>query len=217
MPLRKRLSGDQSELFVPRLSLICSSETARLHQYRLRVCIQGARITGELNLEASTLRCPLALLDCSFASAINLSEATAVSVRLSGSHVPTLDARQLRTRGDLRLDEGFSVSGGVELLGAHIGGQLSCTGGQFSNPNGPAFSARGLTVDLDMFCGEGFSATGEVRLLGAHIRGNLSSRGGQFSNPDGVALTTDRLTVDGSMICRDGFSATGEVSLLFAH
>jgi hypothetical protein len=181
------------------------------------VRIQGARITGELNLEASTLRCPLALLDCSFASAINLSEATAVSVRLSGSHVPTLDARQLRTRGDLRLDEGFGVSGGVELLGAHIGGQLSCTGGQFSNPNGPAFSARGLTVELDMFCGEGFSASGEVRLLGAHIRGNLSSRGGQFSNPNGPALTADRLTVDGSMFCRDGFAATGEVSLQDAH
>ena len=36
------------------------------------VRLQGARITGELNLEATTLRCPLALLDCSFASALNL-------------------------------------------------------------------------------------------------------------------------------------------------
>src|SRR5262249_53824326 len=52
------------------------------------VCLQGARITGDLNLEATTLRCPLALLDCSFASALNLEEATAVSVRLSGSHIP---------------------------------------------------------------------------------------------------------------------------------
>src|SRR5215467_5437512 len=30
--------------------------------------LQGARITGELNLEATTLRCPLALLDCYFDS-----------------------------------------------------------------------------------------------------------------------------------------------------
>src|SRR6266568_2514939 len=133
------------------------------------VRLQGARITGELNLEATTLRCPLALLDCSFASGINLSEATAVSVRLSGSHVPTLDARQLRTHGDLRLDEGFSVSGGAELAGAHIGGQLNCTGGQFSNADGPALSADGLTVDSSMFCNEGFSASGEVRLAAAQI------------------------------------------------
>src|SRR5207245_9236757 len=86
------------------------------------VRLQGARITGDLNLEAATLRCPLALLNCSFASAINLYEATALSVRLSGSHVPAVHARQLRTRGDLRLDEGFSVSGGVEVGGVHIGG-----------------------------------------------------------------------------------------------
>src|SRR5438067_4349474 len=93
------------------------------------VRLQGARITGELNLEATTLRCPLALLDCSFASAINLNEATALSVRLSGSHVPAIHAKQLLTRGDLELDKGFSVSGEVCLEGAHIGGELECTGG----------------------------------------------------------------------------------------
>ena len=181
------------------------------------VRLQGARITGELDLEATTLRCPLALLDCSFASAITLNEATAVSVRLSGSHVPAVQARQLLTRGDLRLDKGFCVSGGVELVGAHIGGQLDCTGGQFSNPDGYALTADGLTVDGGMFCDEGFAATGEVRLLGAHIGGQLSCTGGQFSNPDGPALSADGLTVDGDMFCGEGFAATGEVRLLGAH
>ena len=181
------------------------------------VRLQGARITGELNLEASTLRCPLDLLDCSFASAINLSEATAVSVRLSGSNIPTVRAQQLRTRGDLRLDDGFSVSGGVELSGAHIGGVLNCEGGQFSNRDGYAISARGLTVDLDMFCGQGFSAIGEVRLLDAHIGGVLRCEGGQFSKADGSAISADRLTVEGSMFCREGFSASGGVKLVGAH
>lgn len=181
------------------------------------VRLQGARITGELNLEATTLRCPLALQDCSFASAINLNEATAVSVHLSGSHVPTLRARQLLTRGDLRLDKGFSVTGEVCLVGAHIGGELECTGGHFSNPNGVAFNADGLTVDGGMFCHEEFSATGEVRLPGAHIGLQLECTGGQFSNPNGVALNADRLIVDGGMFCRKGFSATGEVRLLGAH
>jgi hypothetical protein len=97
------------------------------------VRLLGARITSELNLEATTLRCPLALLDCSFACAINLKEATAVSVRLSGSHVPAVRANRLLTRGYLRFDKGFCVSGGVELARAHIGGGLNCAGGQFSN------------------------------------------------------------------------------------
>ena len=181
------------------------------------VRLRGARIVGDLNLEAATLRCPLALLDCSFASAITLDEATAVSVRLSGSHVPTVRARQLRTRGDLRLDEGFSVSGGVELAAAHIGGVLACTGGQFSNPIGSALIADGLTVDQDMVCSEGFSAIGEVRLIGAHIGGVLVCTGGQFSNSGGPALNADGLTVDGDMFCRPGFSAIGEVRLPGAH
>src|SRR2546421_5615244 len=86
------------------------------------VRLQGARITGDLNLEAATLRCPLALLDCSFASAINLYEATALSVRLSGSHIPAIRARQLLNRGDLRLDQGFCISRGLELARAHLGG-----------------------------------------------------------------------------------------------
>src|SRR2546421_9892316 len=99
------------------------------------VRLQGARITGELNLEAATLRCPLALLGCSFEKGIILEEAMAVSVRLSGSHVPSVNARQLRTRGDLRFDREFRVLGGVDLNGAHISGQLDYTGGQFSNPD----------------------------------------------------------------------------------
>ena len=181
------------------------------------VRLQGARITGDLNLEAVTLRCPLALLDCSFASALNLEEATAVSVRLSGSLVPAIRARQLRTSGDLRLDKGFCVSGGVDLDGAQIGGDLSCAGGQFSKAGGSALSADGLTVEGDMNCGEGFVASGEVNLLGARIGGQLDCTGGQFSDPDGYALNADGLTVDGGMFCGEGFVASGEVNLLGAH
>ncbi len=159
------------------------------------VRVRGARIIGELNLEATMLRCPLALLDCSFAIPINLQEATGLSVRLGGSHVPAVHARQLRTRGDLRFDNGFNVSGGIDLAGAYIGGILSCRGGEFSNPKGSALVAEGLTVNQDMYCDEGFSATGGVRLLGAHIGGQLDCRGGRFSNPNGSGLDLWRATV----------------------
>jgi hypothetical protein len=156
-------------------------------------------------------------VDCSFASAINLNETTAVSGRLSGSHVPAVHARQLLTRGDLRLDKGFCVSEGVDLSGAHIGGLLACTDGQFSNSDGIALNADRLTVDQEMDCNEGFSATGEVRLRGAHIGGQLICTGGHFSNPGGIALSADGLTVDGAMFCGEGFEADGEVRLRGAH
>ena len=46
---------------------------------------------------------------------------------------------------------GFSATGEVNLLGAHISGQLICTGGQFFNPDGAALTAARLTVDQDMY------------------------------------------------------------------
>src|SRR5260370_25289287 len=114
-------------------------------------------------------------------------------------------------------DEEFAAPGKVLLVGAHIGGQLVCRGGQFSNADGTALTADGLTVDGGMVCGAGFSATGEVRLLSAHIGGQFVCTGGHFANPDGPALYADELAIDGSMFCREGFSASGEVIRQGAH
>jgi hypothetical protein len=95
--------------------------------------------------------------------------------------------------------EGFAATGEVRLPGAHIGGQLDCTGGQFSNPDGYALTADGLTVEADMYCRDGFAATGEVSLLGAHIGGQLNCTGGQFTNSGGSALNLERATVSGPL------------------
>jgi predicted nucleic acid-binding Zn-ribbon protein len=126
--------------------------------------------------------------------------------------------------------ERFEATDEVRLLGAHIKGQLDCTGGKFSSHSEkrPALSADFLTVDGGMFCresGDGherFEAIGEVRLLVAHIKGPLDCTGGKFSShsKDRPALSADGLTVDGAMFCRKGrerFEATGEVRLLVAN
>jgi len=180
------------------------------------VSVRGARITGKLDLDAADLPCPLTLADCYLDEAIALNQASAVEISLSGSVLPALYAQQLATRGDLELSDGFSVDGGVDLLGAHIGGQLIGTAGRFSNADGPAISADSLTVDQDMYCDDAFVATGEVQLVGAHIKGQLQCKGGQFNNPAGAALNADQMTVDGGMFC-DEFVANGEVRLVGAQ
>ena len=183
-----------------------------------RIRIRGARIVGELNLEAATLACPLELVDCYFDNAVTLNEVSAASIRLPGAHVPAVYARQLVTRGDLDLGDGFTATGGVDLHGAHIGGRLRCTGGRFSNPGGFALMAAGLTVDQEMLCSDGFRAEGEVNLAGATV-GYLDCGGGRFHNPQGSALVADGLTVDRDMRCNERrernerFSAEGQVSL----
>jgi adhesin HecA-like repeat protein len=179
--------------------------------------LAGARITGQLDLEAIELVCPLLLQGCWFAEPPILAEAQAPTVRLPGCHLPGLSADQLATRGNLELNKGFTAAGEVSLFGAHIGGDLALNGATLTNPDGRALHADGLTVDQNMVCREGFSAIGEVRLPGAHIGGQLSLSGATLANPDGYALSADGLTVDQDMVCREGFSAIGEVRLPGAH
>jgi hypothetical protein len=85
-----------------------------------------------------------------------------------------------------------TTKAGVQLAGAHIGGNLEFDGASLTNPNGPALLADSLTVDQAMFCRAGFTAHGEVRLRGAHIGGSLGFRGASLTNPDGVALSLQR-------------------------
>src|SRR5207245_720176 len=109
------------------------------------------RITGFLDLEATTLTCPLQLQDCYVDESVNLNEATAPSIRLPGCHLPGLTASQLHTVGDLELRRAkFTTNSEVSLLGAHIGGALNLRGASLSNPSGRALWADSLTVGTDI-------------------------------------------------------------------
>ena len=200
--------------------LVEDAASARLRAVKVR----GACLIGPLDLEAATLRRPLHLANCEVREPITLSEAIAPAIRLQACTLTGLTANELEMRGDF--DLGASrITGGVRLVGAHIGGQLSFSGAQLTNPGGAALTADGLQVDGGIFCkpaaGRPFTATGEVRLVGAHI-GDLSFDGATLTNPGGAALRADRLQVDGGMYCRavDGgrpFTAMGDVRLVGAH
>ena len=124
-----------------------------------------------------------------------------------------MNADRLTAQGNVNLHDGFSAEGEVRLLGANVGGGLSCGGGRFHNLEGCALNADGITTKGGVNLRDGFSAEGEVRLLGANVGGDLSCEGGRFHNPKGKALSADRLTTRGGAHLCDGFSAEGEVRL----
>lgn len=166
--------------------------------------LEGARIVGQLNLEATELSCPLLLLSCWFAEPVVLDQARAPAVRLLGCHLPGMTAQQLTTRGNLQLSSA-TVTGEVNLSGAHIGGQLAFDGAtltNLTNPNGYALDAQWVTVDQGMVCTRGFAAIGEVRLVNAHIGGQLAFEGATLTNPNGRALHLQELRA-GSLFLRD--------------
>jgi len=107
----------------------------------------------------------------------------------------------------------FLANNEVRLLGAHIRGDLDCSGGLFEASNGRALSADRLVVDGEVCLRNGFRANGEVRLLGGQFRGNLDCAQSVFFNPGGTALNGDSLSV-GQVLLWHGFQARGSVRLV---
>ena len=190
------------------------------------VWIQGARITGDLDLSFTNVLFPLALLSCRVERDVDLEYAKMPLLSLKGSWPRAIDADGLKLEGDIFLNGGFHAEGEVRLLGATIGGDLSAEGGTFKNLSGKALSADGAKIGGNVFMkqelnAEGkvqneFMAEGEVRLLGAIVGGNLEADGGTFKRSNGKALSADGVRVAGSVFLRSGFNAEGEVRLLGA-
>jgi hypothetical protein len=115
--------------------------------------LRGARITGVLDLEGMDLTCSVLLQDCHFEEPVNLHEARAPSIRLAGSHLPSLEARQVEVRGDLAL--GGLTAASLDLLGARIGGVLAAAA-QDQRPSNATGSARtSATVRGSVITGSG--------------------------------------------------------------
>ena len=182
-------------------------------------------------LDAERLTCGMLRLD--MATIIGHAEAGAVN--LPGAHVggqlsckgaslrndcgPALSADGLRVNQGVFLRGGFTAigagaDGAVHLAGAHIGGQLDCTGASLRNDSGPALNANVVQVDQVLILIGGFTATGAgadgaVHLAGARIGGQLWCEGASLRNDSGPALHANSMQVDGAMFLIGGFIATG--------
>ena len=206
------------------------------------VYLDGACISGKLELPGAIFKHRLRLKNCYVPDGIDLSEATTRTLELQGCRVgavrlddaeiggvfdlrgthlygkdgPALSAESLTVTSDMRCDEEFYADGEISLMGAKIGGQLNFSGAHLNGKDRRALAARSLTVAADMLCDEGFQADGEISLMGAKIGGQLSLTGARLNGKDGRALTAQSLTVTESIFCDEGFHAEGGVSLMGA-
>jgi hypothetical protein len=111
----------------------------------------------------------------------------------------------------------FRALGEVRLLGAHIHGDLDCSGGEFEGNAGRALSADRSIVDGTVCLRNKFHAKGEVRFLGGQIRGDLDCAQATFENPESAALNADSVSVGGNILLNRGFKARGMVRLVGAR
>ncbi|MDC3363292.1 hypothetical protein OAW29_02960, partial [Planktomarina temperata] len=134
--------------------------------------IEGAWITGKLDLQGEALPVPLVLLNCTLEEDVMLRDCTLPALRLTGTHLPKLDAQRLQCNGPLHLRAGFQATGLVDLTGATIDGQLDCAGGKFL-AKGLALNCDTISVGAAVFLQDEFEARGRINLNRAEIAGNL--------------------------------------------
>ena len=184
------------------------------------VRLQGARITGTLDLESATLRCPLVLHDCYLEQQVVLVGATVSLLELSHCWLDGLAGAQLVVTKRLDLSRS-EFTGAVELPDANIAGHLTCRGTQITgnDMHGAALAADRVTVDGTVFLDYGFRAAGAVQLSGARITSQLSFSDAQITGSDvqGNALAAAEITVGGTMLLDAGFTAAGTVLLTGAR
>jgi hypothetical protein len=183
------------------------------------VRLRGARISGQLDLESATVRCPLLLEDCYLdgPESVVLDYATVHLIVLSRCRVVGgLTADLLIVTKGLDLG-GSAFEGVVRLLGAEITGQLSFRGAKLTGTDveGNALVGDGMKVGSNVLLDQGFSAAGAVRLPNAAITGPLFCSGAKLAGSDdyGNALVGDLMRVSGSVFLDKGFSAAGAVRL----
>ncbi|HEX6522593.1 MAG TPA: hypothetical protein VF070_21680 [Streptosporangiaceae bacterium] len=220
------------------LALLCGAVELKPGQAG-KIYLDRASIVGMLGFPGVAFKHRLQLNNCYVADGIDLTEATAPTLRLDGCRIGAihlygakingslvlsgaylggkaeraLAADRLTITGNVFCNDGFEACGEVRLPGASIGGQLNLRSARLDGKDGPALTADGLTVTDAMFCDEGFQACGEVRLVGASIRGQLHFTGAYLDGKDGPALTADGLTIPDAMFCRKGFKADGQIRL----
>jgi hypothetical protein len=166
-----------------------------------------------LDLSFLTVPFPLDFSDCRF-HLIFIQDAQVLDLDFSGSWVTGIKGDGITVTKSVNLSDGFRTDGQVSFMGATVGGDFDCTGGQFNNPKGYALELDRIDVKGDVFLRDDFSASGEVGLAGATIGGGLNCEGGTFSNPTGDALNADSIDVRGNVFLRDGFRGIGLVRMV---
>jgi hypothetical protein len=175
------------------------------------VGLDGARVTGPLDLGHAVIAGPVRLRRCELDGVIDLTGAKTRDVDLAGSRLAGLTAPLAEVDGNLSL-AGCECSGPVVLTGAHVTGALDLQDARLSCPGAVALVGNRLVVDDDLIALRA-SVDGELRLAGSRVGGSVLLAGAALRNAGGYALHAPNMSAGARFLARDGFSAHGEVRL----
>ncbi|WP_184575713.1 membrane-associated oxidoreductase [Streptomyces zagrosensis] len=189
--------------------------------------LEGARVTGLLNVQYGTIDHAVELSNCFFDSVPLLYAARLRQLNLTGSVLPGLAAATVQVEGMVQLT-GTQFFGPVRLGGAEIGGALFLDGCVIAPPDTvwPALRLGYATIGDNLWA-PGLRTHGEVRLSGASVAGSITLNDAWLSHPGSVALDGQTLVVEGDFHLRRvrtqgwiglrGARVTGRLDLSYAR
>ncbi|RJL31724.1 hypothetical protein [Bailinhaonella thermotolerans] len=175
------------------------------------VRVLGARVTGPLDVSYAQLNAPVLMRGCEFDEAPVFLEASTKAIDLSGSRLPGLDARGVRTDGGLVLSD-CRFAGPLILRGARIGGSLYLDETEIGSSGEDPVNASNIAVDGDL-AARGLSVEGRIRFYNARVSGRVILNGARLVHPGSVALGLGGAVVEGGVFCSRGFHVEGEMRL----
>ncbi|WP_216589901.1 pentapeptide repeat-containing protein [Streptomyces brasiliscabiei] len=163
--------------------------------------IEGARITGALDLKYATVGSVVRLRDCHFDEIPDFSGAQFSYLNLTKSVLPGLRSARMRVDGGLRLTA-CRFLGPARLTGAQISGTLFMERAEFTTPDAePALRLNQAEIGEEL-CAPGLRANGEVQLGGAHVAGAVDLKRARLHRPGGTALNAAALTTESDVVLR---------------
>jgi hypothetical protein len=191
------------------LHWLCTDSAACKLLNDFSIDLEERRVQGRLNLSHLDIPFPIICRSCWFPDGIDLNGAVITDLILDGSWIGppkpnpkettmVFSAEGLCAKGSVLL-RGLHAEGEVNLIGADIRGDLSCSEGEFNG----ADTALGLDraeIGGNLHLRAKFAAKGQVRLMGATIHGDLDLSSGKCEKTDGDALLAQRVTVNGSVL-----------------
>ncbi|MDX3665380.1 pentapeptide repeat-containing protein [Streptomyces europaeiscabiei] len=163
--------------------------------------IEGARITGRLELKYAAVDSVVRLSGCHFDEVPDFSGAQFTYLNLTRSVLPGLRSARVRVDGGLRLS-GCRFRGPVRLTGAQISGTLFMERAKFTaSDEEPALRLNQAEIGEEL-CAPGLRADGEVRLGGAHVAGAVDLKRARLHRPGGTALGAETLVTESDVVLR---------------
>jgi hypothetical protein len=189
--------------------------------------IEGAQITGELNLDQATIPFPVTFSACKFAKPVSAVDARLRSLDFDRSHLCGLNLSHATVDGNLGMEgstlhansdgvalslvftkiaggwvatDGFSAQGSIHAHGLSVACFLVMNGTISSLAESIALNLTQASLSGG-WVSAGLHTKGEVAARGITVDGPLRLDGSSFQNPGGVALNVEQATLNGGFFC----------------